>query len=323
VRAGAHSVRFELDYRDGLVNNGPRAEIGAEDPVEPRGVERWYGFSTYLPNTWTVDTAPEIIAQWHQVGGDCSNGCSPPLSLITQNGQYKISQNWQNSASVPGVWTFSDTPIGPYETGRWTDWVFHVIWSTSSNGRLEVWKDGSAVKGYESKDNPRRTDDFGDQQHGNYLVLGIYKWPWRGHKATDTTNRVLYTDELRIADSSGSYAVVAPPQAAGPGQGGARLALYQSLQITPGTAGQPTTAKFSVVNDGGSPVTVPYFLVGARSSSWANVDFPPSNQVTLQPDETYTYQASHSLNAGNYTVWPAYYDGTSWIELGEHFGITV
>jgi hypothetical protein len=316
VRAGAHSVRFELDYRDGLVNNGPRAEIGAEDPVEPRGVERWYGFSTYLPTKWTVDYAPEIIVQWHQSGGDCSAGCSPPLSLITKKGQYEISQNWQNNASVPGKWTFASTPIGAYQTGRWTDWVVHVKWSTGNNGLLQVWKDGSPVPGFENKIG--RNDDFGDQIHGNYILLGIYKWPWRGNRATDSKNRVLYTDELRITDGSGSYAVVAPPQTPGPGHGPARLALYHSLQVTPGEAGEPTTATFSVVNDGGSSGTIPYFLVGARTSSGGNVDFPASAPITLQPGQSYAYQASRSLPVGNYSAWPAYYDGTTWTELGEH-----
>jgi hypothetical protein len=339
VRAGGHSVRFELDRRDGPVNNGSRAEIGAEDPVEPRGAERWYGFSTYLPpnmsphaREWTFDSAPEIIAQWHQVGGDCTTsvGCSPPLSLITEKGQYKISQNWQKNAGVSGKWDFSSISIGPYETGRWTDWVFHVIWSTDPNkGRLEILKDGNPVTGYEAKDSPRRTDDFGDGKSGNYMVLGIYKWFWSQNKPTDATNRVLYVDELRIADQTGTKDKVAPPQAAGPGHGTGRLALYHPLQVTPGTAnapgkpGQPTTATFTVINDGGSPATVPTFVAGARTNTGTNVDFPASSPVTLWPNETYTYRASRSFNAGDFIVWPAYNDGANWIEIGERFGFTV
>jgi hypothetical protein len=241
--------------------------------------------------------------------------------VITENGQYKISQNWQNDARVPGKWTYVDTPIGSYETDRWTDWVVHVKWSTGNNGLLEVWKDGSPVPGFGHK--VGRNDDFGNQINGNYILLGIYKWPWKGKTATDTTNRVLYTDELRITDGSGSYAAVAPPQTPGPGHGPARLALYHSLQVIPGMAGQPTTATFTVINDGGSPGTIPYFLVGARTSSWANVDFPASAPIILQPDQSYDYQASRSLKAGNYTAWPAYYDGTNWTELGEHIGFTV
>jgi hypothetical protein len=310
VRAGAHSVRFELDKADRPKNNGSRAEIGAEAPVEPRGVERWYGFSTYLPTSWTPDPAPEIIAQWHQSGGDCSAGCSPPLSIITRNGRYLLSQNWQNTAGVPGSWTFSETPIGAYRTGGWTDWVVHVRWSTGSAGLLEVWKDGQPVQGFEHKIG--RNDDFGDGLHGNYLVLGIYKWPWSQANPpvrSTVSNRVLYTDELRIADGNGSYAAVAPP---------VHLSVTSALRVTPGPAGSPTTARFTVTNGGGAPVTIPYLLVGSRSAGGANVDFPASAPVTLASGQSHTYQASRSLPAGSYTAWPAYYDGSTWRELGPH-----
>jgi hypothetical protein len=43
VRSGQHAVRFDLDKTDKPLHNGSRAELGAEDPVEPRAAERWYG----------------------------------------------------------------------------------------------------------------------------------------------------------------------------------------------------------------------------------------------------------------------------------------
>ncbi|MFG1606426.1 heparin lyase I family protein [Actinoplanes sp. NPDC049265] len=314
VRAGGHSVRFELDKADQPKNNGSRAEIGAEAPAEPRRAERWYGFSTYLPSTWALDRAPEVIVQWHQTGGDCTAGCSPPLSLFTQNGKYYLSQNWQNRADVPGDWTFADTVIGDYRTGRWTDWVFHIKWSTGSDGLLEVWQDGQPLPVFGHK--AGRNDDFGDGVHGNYLVLGVYKWVWSQGKPSDTTNRVLYTDELRVADARGSYAAVAPPSAAD-------LRVTTALQVTPGSAGAATTARFTVTNNGGGPATIPYFLAGARNAAGGNVDFPASAPVTLQPGQSYTYQATRSLPAGTYTAWPADYDGSAWHELGPHVSFTV
>jgi hypothetical protein len=329
VRAGTHAARFELDRSDPPLHNGSRAEISGENPPEPRGVERWYGFSTYLPSSWTVDRTPENIVQWHQVGGDCSNGCSPPLAINTQNGHYVLSQNWQKSLSTPGDWNFEDSDIGPYEVGRWTDWVVHVKWSTDDDGLLQVWKDGVPVSEVNppSGQQPRdfshkigRNDDFGDQVHGNYLVIGIYKWPWfPKQQASDTTNRVLYTDEVRTADGSGSYAQVAPPQAGQPGQPTLRGALH----VTPGRAGAASKVTFTVTNTGSTAVTVPYFLAGARTAAGAHVDFPASAPVTLDPGATYTYRASRRLAAGRYTIWPAYYDGTAWHELGAHRTFTV
>jgi hypothetical protein len=324
VRAGAHSVRFELDKDDRPKNNGSRAEIGAEAPVEPPGAERWYGFSTYLPQSWGLDVAPEIIAQWHQTGGDCSRGCSPPLAIVTKNGRYLLGQNWQNKSDVPGDWTFQQTDIGPYAIGRWTDWVVHVTWSTGNDGVLEVWKDGTPVPGFAHK--VGRNDDFGEraQGKGNYLVLGPYKWPWSqaGYQpASTTTNRVLYADELRVADGRGSYAAVAPRGA--PASSTGPLAVGNPLQVTPGTATTATSARFTVVNNGDSAVTVPYFLVGARTASGSNADFPAGPAVTLQPGQTHTYQGNRALPPGSYTAWPAYYDGHTWHELGPHITVAV
>src|SRR5205823_14963295 len=69
-------------------------------------------------------------------------------------------------------------------------------------------------------------------------------------------------------------------------------------------------------NTGGQPVSVRYFLVGARDSSGGHVDFPVSAPVTLQPGQSYTYQGSRSFaTAGTYTAWPACFDGSTWLEL--------
>ena len=38
-------------------------------------------------------------------------------------------------------------------------------------------------------------------------------------------------------------------------------------------------------NTGGSPVSVQYFLAGARNPSNSNVDFPPTTAMTLQPGQ--------------------------------------
>jgi Polysaccharide lyase len=319
VRNGQHSVRFDLEKSDLPLHNGSRAELGAEDPVEPRGAERWYGFSIFLPNSWAYDQAPEVVMQWHQVGGDCSRGCSPPLSIITEKDQFVISQNWQNT-HTPGDWTFADTPIGQYETGRWIDWVVHVKWSTGNDGVLDVWKDGQPVPGFSGKHG--RTDDFGDEVHGDYMVIGVYKWPWSQGKPSDTTRRVMYVDELRVADERGGYDAVAPRgDIAQPGH----LELVSGLSVSPASpiANQPTTASFVVTNDGGAPISVGYFLAGNRDQANSNRDFPASPAVTLQPGQSYTYQQSRTLSAGRYTAWPAYYDGTSWHELGERIAFTV
>jgi hypothetical protein len=69
---------------------------------------------------------------------------------------------------------------------------------------------------------------------------------------------------------------------------------------------------------------VQYFLVGARTPSNGNVDFPASAAVTLQPGQSYSYSGSRTFaTSGTYTAWPAYYDGTNWIQLANTSSFTV
>jgi hypothetical protein len=87
---------------------------------------------------------------------------------------------------------------------------------------------------------------------------------------------------------------------------------------------QSDTATFTVTNTGGSPITAQNFLVGARDPSNANVDFPASAAVTLQPGQSFTYSASRTFAAaGTYSAWPSYFDGTNWFQLATPVNFTV
>jgi Polysaccharide lyase len=195
VRAGSAAARFELHKNDPVINNGSRAELTA--PLEPRGAERWYGFSVYLPSDWAHDRSAEIVTQWHQ---HWDIGSSPPLALVTRNGNWEISQNWESYQH--------QTVVGAYQTGLWTDWVFHVKWSSGDDGLVQIWKDGRPVTDFANK---AGKNTYHDPNHGNYMKIGIYKWDWSQGRPSDTTRRVMYHDELRVADASGGYATVAPP----------------------------------------------------------------------------------------------------------------
>ena len=193
VRSGQWSARFQLYKGDPVIHGGTRAELAAG--LEPVNAERWYGLSIYLPYTWTNDRSAEIVTQWHQHWDIC---CSPSLAIQTRKGQWEIGQSWDGYNK--------STPIGPYQTGRWTDWVVHVKWSAGGSGVLDIWRDGRPVPGFFNKigTNTYRSST------GNYLKIGIYKWDWSQNHPSDTTRRVMYVDELRVSDSRGSYRAVAP-----------------------------------------------------------------------------------------------------------------
>src|SRR5438874_1998128 len=105
-----------------------------------------------------------------------------------------------------------------------------------------------------------------------------------------------------------------------------QLTVTSGMVLSPASpaVNQTTTAAFTVQNTGTGPFSVQYFLVGARDPANANVDFPASAPVTLQPGQSYSYSASRSFaTAGSYSAWPAYYDGTNWIQLATPVNFTV
>ena len=165
---------------------------------EPYGLDRWYGFSVFLPEDWHANPQNEVVAQWHASAdwylGEAA-GRGPPLALRIVDRRWYITFGWEHQFFTDGkrranqlLWT------APYEVGVWTDWVFHVRWSYGTEGLTEVWSNGEKLVRYEG---PNCYNDL----RGVYLKVGIY------HPGE---SRTLYIDHLRIAGETGHYDSVAP-----------------------------------------------------------------------------------------------------------------
>ncbi|WP_344967754.1 heparin lyase I family protein [Streptosporangium fragile] len=196
VRDGSYAARFQLNRDDPIHSSSKRAEITQRDE-QPLNVERWYGFSINLPASWAHDVSAEIVSQWHQCDRDCPGG-SPPLALLTDEGRWKID------------FRGDIIDLGRYTTGTWTDWVFHVKWRTDSSGLLEVWRGGQMVLQRTGATHP-------GGPRSPYFKFGIYKWDWNNpSKPSDTSQRVMFYDALRLGDQRATYADVSPGGTGGP-----------------------------------------------------------------------------------------------------------
>ena len=105
-----------------------------------------------------------------------------------------------------------------------------------------------------------------------------------------------------------------------------QLTLASALAWSPASpfTNQSTTATFTVQNTGTAAVTVQSFVAAGRDPSNANVDFPATGVVTLQPGQSYPYSASRSFaTAGGYSSWPSWFDGTTWHNLATPTSFTV
>jgi len=207
VRAGKHAMKTVLDRYKSKVCY--RTEVSG--PGSKVGEEYWYGFSIFLPKDYAADRVWEIVAQWHgspdfKIGETWRN---PVMALKTHGGRWSLLNRWDAKPNTyaGGKRSYEGTmrwDFGPYRTGVWTDWVFHVKWSYKDDGFLQVWKDGKKIL-------DRKGPNAFNDARGPYFKMGIYKG-WRNSRVPcdAVSRRVLYHDEFRMAGAGASYRDVAP-----------------------------------------------------------------------------------------------------------------
>jgi hypothetical protein len=208
VRAGKYAERSELTYADFKTygdSRNRRCEILKQDIGRP-GQERWYGFSVYLPKDWR-DEIFDIVMQIHNHPDPGEGPKSPIMTLETAGDSWKVNDRWdKEKISKPakngagGTITSNLLWTGPYETEKWTDWVFHVKWSLDDDGLVEVWKDGVKVVTHNGPNCYNDDKDF-------YFKMGVYKPAYR---VTAPPQRVIFHDEVRIGNEKATYQDVAP-----------------------------------------------------------------------------------------------------------------
>ena len=197
-RSGSNSVKFTLKESDWDVTN--RSEIGLKSVAADS--EYVYSFSTFLPESYTADPTPEILAQWHAKPdfdlGETWSKAGPVLSLNVADGKWLIDSRWDSrqimqpqankgKKAVPEGSTSMD--LGNYQTGEWTDWIFRVKWSLGDDGLIEVWQDGELVM---SQTGPNRYNDL----LGPYFRMGIYKPA--GWDEAEVSQREAFYDDLSV-----------------------------------------------------------------------------------------------------------------------------
>jgi len=237
TRAGKFSVRSFLDantskvsYRTELVN---RAVSDFSF-----GKEYWVGLSFYLPPDWSDKYISGydqgMLWQFHDRGfNDPSWRGGLPLVLNHFGGKFIIQRRGHPSSKK--FWE------APYVKGKWVDWVINVKWSKGSDGFINIWRDGQQI-----------VSDRGANyypEHGNppYFKMGLYQWGWDEGVPLGTTQRTVYHDEVRVAQGSNGYSLVAPsgsPPIGGPPPGSSTPtpAPTATPALTPTPSPAPTAA---------------------------------------------------------------------------------
>jgi hypothetical protein len=259
---GGYVSKFLLKKSDPLVAGSYRAEIKTN--TDPKGAERWYGMKVFLPSSYAKDPVPESIFQWHNTpnfnaGEDWgSYKKNNPWRLETNNGRLRFVHQFNTVASDPKSSVSSRSyDLGEYKLGEWINFVVHYKATHTSDGILEMWKNGTKVLTINGP------GVYYNDETGPYFKMGIYKWGWSGTGST-VSERTLYWDDVKIGNQNSSYNEVAP--------GGSTTTPTPTPTPTPA----PTNSVVYAVNGGGS-------------------SFAASNGVTYQADKNFSGGFSHSV----------------------------
>jgi hypothetical protein len=223
VRAGAYAMRSYLQ-RYNSPHSSRTEVIMAQDPRMPPdqrieafsfdiGQEYWIGFSIFIPDGFVTDIEDlsDVVFQIQAMPDKGETYRSPILALDINEDRWVVTSRWDPRADSPPQNRFegeSSTDVGSIipATGRWTDWVINAKWSWQKNGFVRVWRNGKPVLN-------RKGPNCSNDQRGPFLQMGLYKWPWaETYFPSNTNERLVYHDELRIGGANSSYRQVAPPQ---------------------------------------------------------------------------------------------------------------
>jgi hypothetical protein len=207
--SGSKVVRFELRDTDPEASGGTRSEVLFP---EQTSLNRWYAFAVYFPSAqYKYDTKDELISQWHQDGGTTQ-------AMSIRTGKDRMYMRVKRTSD----WETID--LGALAKDKWQTIVMHVKHSPGSDGVIELWLNGQKLVN-------RSGSNMYSTSGTNYVnprwKLGVYKANWNGTTTSDTRERVLYYDNVRLGNENATYAEMASAyssESTGTGDAGSSVA---------------------------------------------------------------------------------------------------
>ena len=168
--------------------------------VNSLGNEVWMSMKIYKPQEQNTGGIKPCIAQ---LGPVSNASLTPPVSssglcqLRMRNGTTPSGDNWNWRVFGGTAYTSAaldvDNSFTQPSYGKWEKFVFHCIYSTGSNGLIEVWKDG--VK-------------FINTSGANAIAFNRFRIKWGlylGIGSSAGQDLTCYYDDIKIGDKRSSY----------------------------------------------------------------------------------------------------------------------
>src|SRR5882672_426504 len=140
-----------------------------------QGQEQWWAHSLLFPPDYEVPVATPadpwpwgVLFAFHHTGSQGQANFQVEVADVPPRLRFAISAGPVVSSGAPGSPTWR-WPIGPIVRNRWYDFVYHVKWSSGSDGWFDAWVDGEQILHY------RGPTLYAGQ--GCYLKLANYHTP--------------------------------------------------------------------------------------------------------------------------------------------------
>ncbi len=212
VRQGMYAAKTIVhDGDEFLTTGGERCDLEIDSSQnEHEGDDLWYAFSVQFASPWQNPGPPPgdwlLIADWH-ASSNYPNICQPMQLETNGNGELilkMLTGNVEGYNCFNGSGTaheFSEVVLPFVSPGLWHDFIFHVVWTTSYSGSVELWHLLEGQQNYakiadlhniptlQYKTDPSNPDV-------PYFIWAHYR------SALNTHTSTIYKDGFRIASNS-------------------------------------------------------------------------------------------------------------------------
>ncbi len=213
VRQGTYAAKTTVHDGDEFMNTGGERCDLEIDPSQREhvGDDLWYAFSEQFSSDWQNPGPPPdgdwlVIVDWH-ASANYPNVCQV-MQLETDSTGALILQlltgNVEGYDCFTGSGTahyYSEVVLPSISPGLWHDFVFHVVWTTSNSGSVELWHLLEGQQEYTKIADLHNIPTLQYKTDANNPDVPYFIWA-HYRSALNTHTSILYKDGCRIALNS-------------------------------------------------------------------------------------------------------------------------
>jgi len=155
-RTGPTAVELTTEPGDiNLFGSGADERADLALPPSPaycnQGQQEWWAHSLMFPSGYVIPLLQSLISNWGVVFDFHNTGATGQANfqvVSLPTGLELWVAGGPKVVNSPRDPDFYRLPIGAVQFDVWYDFVYHVLWSSGSDGYLQAWLDGKQVMSY-------------------------------------------------------------------------------------------------------------------------------------------------------------------------------